>query len=236
MLTESINNIGARLSNGDVIRTGEIFVLQYVRSKVDEIGKELADNVSPRFKELVKVTKKKMRYDIHLSVLKLNDIDPPGVEHRAKTMKHEMFSTLDVDLEKVDPIDLSVLHVLVAPTNRTDDYTIVAMGICHMRGQFVGASEQVHRDRTGLVRQAEIIQNHSCFSSEAIMQSGIGAFHNLERVQLGVRESVTRQHRPITNIRSDVEYDGGVKSGEAIEQPILAVVVPIVGIPGTQPV
>ncbi len=95
MLAESINNIGALLSNGDVIGTGEIFVLQCVGSKVDEVGKELADQVSPRFKELVKVTKKEMRYDVHLSVLKLNDIDLPGVEHRAKTVENEVFSTLE---------------------------------------------------------------------------------------------------------------------------------------------
>src|SRR5271167_5272109 len=93
MLAESVNNIGARLSNSDVIRTREILVFQSVSSKVDEIGEEPAYQVSPRFKELIKVTQKEVRYDVHLSVLKLNDIDPPGVEHRTKTMAHKVFIT-----------------------------------------------------------------------------------------------------------------------------------------------
>src|SRR5258708_33948924 len=115
MLAERIDNVRAGLSNGDVVGTEEILVLQFIRSKVYEIGEELADQVSPRFKELIKITQQEVRYDVHLSILKLNDIDLSALEHRAKTMEHEVFSTLAVDLEKVDPFDPALLHVLVAP-------------------------------------------------------------------------------------------------------------------------
>ena len=152
------------------------------------IREQLTDRIPPRLQKLVKVPQKKMRDDIHLSVLELDNVDLALIERRAEAVENHVFSSLYVDLEKIDPLNASFLHVFIAATDRANDVIVAAMmRISEMGGVFVRSIKVVHGDRASPIRQTEIVGDQSRISDRAFPQNGVGTFNDFERMEFDLR-------------------------------------------------